>query len=724
MRVYDYLNGILGALGVGEDNGVPTPAWRIEEYLEAIYEAIKAGGGGGGADLTAFLAPQFSSSTSYSAGDYVVKSGALYKFTEDHAAGAWTGTDAEQTLTSVELEALYAALSNYAKVDGSYSTLTAGNAEQLVSTVGVEDSAPYLFRTTGGSADVGDRVKLSKITGGTVAWNQLVKNGNFDGTTNWSYSAATLSASNNILTVTKDAGKGEGVGYARQSSFTFNIGHKYFARVDYKAASGDSLTLFSNKTDAGMTQITGISDENWHTVQKIFNVASAPSVPAILWINTVTTDDTRSVQFRNYNIIDLTAMFGSTIADYLYTLESGTAGAGVSKLKSWGFCQAPYYAYDAGSLLSVKTSAHKEIGFNQWDEQWEEGAISSSTGNNTSATGRIRSKNKIPVLPSTVYYFHSPFTNANQCTLYFYDINEAYLGVASQQNAYEGTFTTPSDAWYMRFNTGANSGATYQNNICINLHWDGERDGEYEPYEANTYPLDSDLELRGIPKLDANNNLYYDGDTYASDGTVGRNIVELEVTHCSSVSTASTGVKYASVALADNAVAESATNNFLSNQYQFATSAPSTSGWFRINVGNLYIFDNRFTDTETADTILASEKPRFIYKKTTPTTESADPFQETQICDDFGTEEFIDSRTVPMPVGANALYQANLRAKLEMAPDSPSGDGDYIVRQTDGLNEYVLLEKELPTLPSTDGTYTLKCTVASGTATLSWVADA
>jgi len=42
MRIYEYLNGIRGALGSGEDNGVPTPAWRIEEYLKDIYDAIKA----------------------------------------------------------------------------------------------------------------------------------------------------------------------------------------------------------------------------------------------------------------------------------------------------------------------------------------------------------------------------------------------------------------------------------------------------------------------------------------------------------------------------------------------------------------------------------------------------------------------------------------------------------------------------------------------------------
>ena len=284
MRIYEYLNGILGALGVGDDNGVPVPSWRIEEYLEAIYEAIRngGGGGGGGADLTAFLAPQFSSTTAYSAGDYVVKNGDLYKFTEDHAAGAWTGTDVEQTLTATELEALYAALANKANVDGSYSSLTAGNAEQLVSTVGVEDKTPYLFRTTGGSADVGDRVKLSEITGGTVAWNQLVNTGD--------------------------------------TSVTVPNGHKYYSRIN--------------------------------SVQTI-----GASTGAAISINDASED----------NVFDLTQMFGSTIADYLYTLESGTAGAGVAKLKSWGFCTKPDYAYNAGSLLSVKTSAHKTIGFNAYD---------------------------------------------------------------------------------------------------------------------------------------------------------------------------------------------------------------------------------------------------------------------------------------------------------------------------------------------------------------------
>lgn len=41
MRPEEYLQGILGALGVGEDKGVPEPVWRQEEYLKAIYDAVK-----------------------------------------------------------------------------------------------------------------------------------------------------------------------------------------------------------------------------------------------------------------------------------------------------------------------------------------------------------------------------------------------------------------------------------------------------------------------------------------------------------------------------------------------------------------------------------------------------------------------------------------------------------------------------------------------------------
>ena len=148
--------------------------------------------------------------------------------------------------------------------------------------------------------------------------------------------------------------------------------------------------------------------------------------------------------------------------------------------------------------------------------------------------------------------------------------------------------------------------------------------------------------------------------------------------------------------------------------------------------GEIWVTDSAYSDTDTFKT--AMDGVYLVYELATPTTETTDPYQETQVCNDFGTEEFVDSRTVPMPVGANALYQANLRAKLERAPDSPDGDGDYIVRQTDGLNEYVAvtdnstisgLATRCPACPTdTDGNFVLKAVVSSGSVTYSWVAEA
>lgn len=107
------------------------------------------------------------------------------------------------------------------------------------------------------------------------------------------------------------------------------------------------------------------------------------------------------------------------------------------------------------------------------------------------------------------------------------------------------------------------------------------------------------------------------------------------------------------------------------------------------------------------------------------TTETADPYQTPQIVNDFGTEEFVTTSIVP--VGHNTDYPVNLVAKLEMAPNSPEGSGDFIVRQTNGVNEYVplVIEDALPTIPSATGSYVLTVTVADGSdPVLAWTTQA
>ena len=100
MRIYEYLNGIRGALGSGEDTGVPTPAWRIEEYLKDSYDAIKAGGGGGGSSaLNVTQTVSGSTATLDKTWQEIYDA-----FTNGTAVNLVTGTDSTYVYRAVEVE--------------------------------------------------------------------------------------------------------------------------------------------------------------------------------------------------------------------------------------------------------------------------------------------------------------------------------------------------------------------------------------------------------------------------------------------------------------------------------------------------------------------------------------------------------------------------------------------------------------------------------------------
>lgn len=504
-------------------------------------------------------------------------------------------------------------LEDFAQIDGSYEGMTVGNAEQLVSTVGVIDKAPYLFRTSGGSADVGDR-ETDMLVGGTVVWNQRMLE----------YQS---SATSNGITTVRDFGFYSVSGTASATWASFGIigggvvdGHVY-AMVATFTKNTSSLTGFTISTLGGATSNPNFNVSVNSAIginAKVFKSGKTITSDIIVGFNSLTANvDIGTIELWLY-AVDLTQMFGSTIADYVYSLEQANEGAGVAWFKR--LFPADYYAYDAGTLMSVKAAAHKLVGFNAYDN----------------TTGKAK-------LIGGVQY---------QITGAYTALSLDGVSITPDSN---GKFTPTVNGELTV--TGGNGTTT-----CVHIVWDGERNGEYAPYIERVYPLDADLELRGLPKLDANNGLYYDGDTYESDGTVTRRY----------------GIR----------------------AYQAG---------------------------DESDTAVITDKTNTVYTLTEPTTETADPYTNPQIVDDWGTEEYVDTRTVPIPVGHETVYSPNLRAKLEMAPNSPAdGDGDYIVRHTGGENEYVklVISNELPTAPTTDGSYHLKVTVANGTPTLTWEADA
>ncbi len=546
----------------------------------------------------------------------------------------------------------------------------------------ISDNEPYNFRPSANGKGIGDR-ETDKIIGGSVAFNQVVNKDEFVSKTTTDYTFTpnddgsisvviinTLASATTVY-LTENTGS---------SYFKVPYGHKY-AMID--ANNIPSGVTYRNGVDGIRININTVKSQS----RSDGSILLGLSLPSGLVAQTFKISPM---------IIDLTAIFGSTIADYIYNLEQANTGAGVAYFRK--LFPKPYYAYNAGELMSVKTSAHRMVGFNAWDEEWVLGGLNVDTGATTAITDRIRSKNFIPVLPNMTYCFSTVFPNNIFIQICMYDANKNYLGrssgyVAKYKNE---TFITASDCYYILFGVENSYGTTYNNNICINIS--NSKNGTYEPYEVNEYALDSDLELRGILELDANNNLYYDGDEYTSDGNVKRKygIVNLGTLDWLRV-TDSTN-PYFRVAVNDKkndaqllcggGIFVTSNFNSLAN---FGNTAPDKS--IASSTANTYIairYD-AYTDKYTLKTALNGVY--LVYELATPTTETADAYQNPQIVNDFGTEEYVDNRAVAIPVGHETEYVKNMDRLL------------------------------LPATPSADGTYTLKCTVSGGTPTLSWVAD-
>lgn len=622
------------------------------------------------------IAPLFNTLTDYAAGDCVIKDAVLYRFKTAHAAGAWVGTDAEAIEVGEELTQLN-------KIPtGTHPDMTAGNADQLVSTVFVEDEVPYNFRTSGGSADIGDR-EYDEIVGGSIVLNQLTSND-------------TQTQTVNGVTFTKSDGKYVVSGTASGNAFIYSDygSANYFAKNHVYMfsgcpANGSGSTYRLGLVGAGTTVASEYGSGGLYK----YTSDTATILSTVIYIYS---GYTASNLTFTPQVFDLTQMFGSAIVDYVYGLEQSTVGSGVTWLKHHfpKIFDAGYIPYNAGEMQSVTgLSAHKMTGFNQWDEEWESGMINSSTGQPTNDPSYIRSKNYNPCLGGQTYCNSS---SAEIC-FFFYDANKNYL---KYQWARSGlSFAFPDSARYFKIMPVNSYGTVYNHDFCINLHWDGERDGEYEAYKEYEYALDDSVVLRGILKLDSNSQLYADGDRYLPDGTVQRRygVVDLGTLNwvkqiiSSDTFFQSDGLR----GVIKPPVNNSTIADCVCPVFKFVPWNSSERGNFICAIaGATDSYAGRISCQYSAASTVEEFKSAMsgvymVYPLATPTTETAEPYQTPQIVDDWGTEEYISTSLVP--VGHDTKYANNLRAKLEMSPDSPEEDGDYIVRHGNGENEYVAL---------------------------------
>ena len=139
-------------------------------------------------------------------------------------------------------------------------------------------------------------------------------------------------------------------------------------------------------------------------------------------------------------------------------------------------------------------------GINFWDEQWELGTFNTTTGDNNSSTTQIRSKNLINIFPSTLYYFRNPTSSNIGYWIMFYDkegniitgynpsTNNSKSGNCFKCDTSKPTIMTPTNAKKMKFYLTVDYGATYNNDICINIS-NASINGNYYPYQSQTYHI-------------------------------------------------------------------------------------------------------------------------------------------------------------------------------------------------------------------------------------------
>lgn len=271
----------------------------------------------------------------------------------------------------------------------------------------ISEKVPYVSRATGGLISVVGSKANDVIVGGSIVWNQQVQNGNFaDGDTNWATNRGTISVSNNIATFTCDnTGGNPGINSTKKTDGGIKKDHIYLfgATINPSVNVVAKFTLSGGASSGSASSTIAVNANTWTRVEMLWKYDSdfANGYPYFYMRDALSVGDT--IQYKDCVCFDLTQMFGSTIANYIYGLETASRGAGVSFFKA--LFPENFYASNLKELMSVNAVAHRT-----------------------------------------------------------YDVN-------------------------------------------------GMKMGDYEL---------ADITLHGMPKLDNSNHLYYDGDTYESDGTVTR----------------------------------------------------------------------------------------------------------------------------------------------------------------------------------------------------------
>ena len=336
------------------------------------------------------------------------------------------------------------------EADDYYPKLAVGLADNLAG-VDVVDSE-INFRRSGGGAISDGVARIDAIKGNSVVWNQIVDKSRLRSKTSNNVTFTNNGDGTVSVSTTEDGAT------ADVTDYIIFEGYKGKTILLLGCPSGGNINTYCL-----MDGSEGIVDSGNGAIKS----KTSPNISLTIRVKQGTVITTPIV-FRP-RIYDLTQMFvagnePTTIEEFYARIPMGV----------------DLNAYNEGEVIHMDVQSIESQGVNAWDEEWEVGALTSSSGGNSTNTTAIRSKNYIAVIPSK-YYVKSPSISTY---IFAYDKNQQFISLiktsAGSSNVGNTEISIGNDVAYIRFYV-SNYGTTYNHDICINLS-DTSINGKYFPY--------------------------------------------------------------------------------------------------------------------------------------------------------------------------------------------------------------------------------------------------
>ena len=338
---------------------------------------------------------------------------------------------------------------------------------------------PAVFSSIGGDVEIqSGNNAFEELRGNSVVFNQLAKLGNKEETiTDYGITYSTIQSTGIATfsgTSTSETAQNISLIWASTSAPTYT-NHKYLIKWNLKGTipiyNEANNNLFAANHDFSDVIIYGGSNNSTYTQVSIKAGATVDF----------------SIQPQ---IIDLTLMFGA--GNEPTTVEEFNA-----------LFPEPYYDYNAGTLLSCKSTGLIVRGMNQFDGELEIGSYNATGQAQKNKAFRSATAKPIKVIAGQTYILDVANAGSNTISayvLYEYDRNGNFI---QRDPAYdnEHPFTLTNNTQYIKFAcfTGDDEASITGVEVCFRLYYDTP-DVAYEPYEEEIVTLPN-IELRSAGSI-------------------------------------------------------------------------------------------------------------------------------------------------------------------------------------------------------------------------------